>query len=148
MTYEYGCSHRHRTLIRAVECEGADLRDADLRGANLAGARGWVPQELPPASPSKIAAWKLVTADGRGIFRDDSPVYEAGRTYEADLNRDTAIGCAPGLHVASLSWCMAEWEPGRRLLVCEMDPADVVIPLGRPGKFRAAKLTVTGEMRI
>src|SRR3990167_7478428 len=106
MTYEYGCSHRHRTLIRAVECEGATLmgadlrhanlvdatlRDADLAGAdlwraNLAGARGWVPQELPPASPSKIAAWKLVTTDGRGIYRDDSPIYEVGHTYHADLD--------------------------------------------------------------
>ena len=142
-----GANLWHANLADA-DLAGANLAGVNLWGANLAGAKGLVPQQLPLARPGKIAAFKLVTTDGHGIYRDDSPIYEVGRTYTADLDRDPANDCAAGIHVASLSWCMAEWRPGHRLLACEMDAADAVIPLGRPGKFRTAKLTVTGEMRI
>jgi hypothetical protein len=96
--------------------------------------------------PGPIRAYKLVTAEGTGT-NYPSITYEMGGVYEApDANTDPTIGCAAGLNVASLDWCIANWSEGRRILVVEFAAADIAaIPTATDGKFRVRRLTVVGE---
>ena len=133
---------------------GADLRGADLRGANLRGAKGvagWrsTPLMMLLDQPGPIRAYKLVTAEGVGPY-NGGITYRIGETYAVlDANVDPAEQCGAGVNVATMDWCLREWQAGYRILVMEFTAADIAaIPLATDGKFRLHRCTVVGEKDI
>jgi uncharacterized protein YjbI with pentapeptide repeats len=153
-----------RADLSRANLSGADLRDADLRGAylsraNLSGADGINPLRCTSLcllldQPGTIRAYKIVTAEGYGIYRgpDDGGLqYEVGQTYEvpdAGTNPNNLCDC-PGLYVATLDWCLREWQAGWRVLVVEFTAADIAaIPTGTDGKFRLHRCRVVGEKTL
>jgi hypothetical protein len=142
--------------LRGANLWGADLRDADLRDANLRGAylrdaKGITPERVTPLlmlldQPGPIRAYKLVTADGHGPFNGGIR-YEVGGTVEvADADCDPNVQCGKGINVATLDWCLREWEPGFRILVVEFTAEDIAcVPTATDGKFRLKSCRVVAE---
>ena len=159
--------------LRGADLRGADLRGADLRGADLWGADLWG-ADLQRANlwgadlrgamgcnkhrttdlyilldqPGKVRAYKLVDKNGYGPYRNEIQ-YRTGQTYEAEINPDENEQCGAGINLATLPWCMSEWQPGYRILIAEFtikDPAtDICIPIASDGKFRVRKCKIVGE---
>jgi len=130
---------------------GANLRGAYLRDANLSDAIGldhpeWANALLILADQvGKIRAYKLVNAQGEGIYNGGLQ-YEKGETLEVkDANTDPLEQCAAGINLATLPWCIRYWQPSYRILVAEFRAADIAaIPLG-DGKFRVHRCKIVGE---
>ena len=142
--------------LSGADLSGADLSRADLSGANLSGAIGLNPNAVCPLrilleQPGPIRAYKLVTSDGYGIYRgkrDGGIHYEVGQSYEvSDAGTDINNLCdCPGLYVATLDWCIRQWQEGYRILVVEFAAADIAaIPTATDGKFRLHRMTVVME---
>ena len=133
----------------------ANLRDANLRGANLLDANlGVSPERITPLlmlldQPGRIRAYKLVTDECGGPFYGGI-VYTVGATVSvSDADTDPAEHCGAGVNVATLDWCLKEWQPGYRVLVLEFTAADIAcIPTATDGKFRLYRATVVGEKDI
>lgn len=137
--------------LRDADLRGADLRGAYLRGANLRGAKGYNPHATNDLlmlldQPDKIRAYKLVTEKGEGPF-NGGVTYTIGETVEADdASTDPYTQRAAGINVATLPWCIANWQEGYRILVVEFTAEDVAaIPYTTDGKFRLHRCTVVGE---
>ena len=137
---------------------GADLSGADLSGAILSGARGFPAERhndllILLDQPGKIRAYKLVTAEGDGIYAKANghrPIrYKAGETVEVkNANTDPLVACGAGINVATLPWCLKEWKPGYRVLLVEFVAKDIAaIPAG-DGKFRLHRCKVLREKQI
>jgi uncharacterized protein YjbI with pentapeptide repeats len=129
---------------------GANLGDANLRGVNLGGAKGLNVHGVNDLlllldQPGKIRAYKLVNEGGEGPF-NGGIYYELGGSYEVpDANTDPATACAAGINLATLPWCIKEWQPGYRILVAEFKAVDIAaIPVG-DGKFRVHRCKIVGE---
>jgi hypothetical protein len=153
--WEGDCENLRDELIAAVaakaDLSGADLSGANLSGAYLSGAVGINPLRCTPIlllldQPGPIRLYKLVTADGVGPY-NGGITYEVGGSYEvANANTDAGEQCAAGINVATLDWCMREWEPGRRILVVEFRAEDIAcVPTATDGKVRLHRCTVVGE---
>jgi len=130
---------------------GADLSGADLFGANLYGAIGYNPYRTDPLlllkdQIGKIRAYKLVKADGLAPF-NGGITYEKGKSYEVkDASTDENEQCAKGINLATLPWCMKEWQKGYRILIAEFTAKDIAcIPLANDGKFRVYRCKIVGE---
>lgn len=137
--------------LRGADLGGANLRDANLGGANLRDAKGLNPYVTTPLhilgdQVGKIRAYKLVNEKSEGPF-NGGIVYRQGETVEvADADPDPARHCAAGVNVATLDWCINNWEPGYRVLVVEFTAEDIAaIPHGSDGKFRVFRCKVVGE---
>ena len=96
-----------------------------------------------------VRAYKLTTSDGVCPF-NGGITYEVGGTYEvANANTDAGEQCAAGINVATLDWCLREWQPGYRVLVVEFTAADIAaIPTGTDGKFRLHRCRVVEEKTL
>ena len=137
--------------LRVADLSGADLSGAYLSRAYLNGATGINPLRCTPLlmlldQPGPIRAYKLVKADGVGPY-NGGITYEIGGSYEvATACTDVNEHCAAGISLATLDWCMAEWQPGRRILVVEFEAGDIAaIPTATDGKFRVHRCRVVGE---
>ena len=142
-----------REAVEAARRERANLWGANLRGADLRGAEGINPYAvndllLLQHQVGKIRMYKVVTKDGQGPFNGGIK-YEVGETYEvAEANCDPSVQCAAGIHLATLPWCINEWRPGYRILLCEFTAKDIAaIPIG-DGKFRVKKCKVVKELDL
>ena len=150
-------------LCRADLC-GANLYGANLYGANLCGANlsgadlcravGIAPERITDLlmlldQPGRIRAYKLVTAAGVGPF-NGGITYTVGESYEvANASTDASVQCAAGINVATLPWCLREWQPGYRVLIVEFEAKDIAcIPTATDGKFRLHRCTVVGEKDV
>ena len=129
---------------------GAYLSGADLSQAYLSGAVGISLERTSHLAmlrdqPGKIRAYKLVNSSGEGPCRGGI-VYHVGESVsapDADTSNDQ---CAAGINIATLDWCMREWQMGYRILLVEFSAADIAsIPLGTNGKFRLHRCDVVGE---
>ena len=98
--------------------------------------------------PGPIRAYKLVNEKGEGIY-NGGLTYEVGKTVvEPDADTDPTRACAAGINLATLDWCLREWSPGNRVLLCEFTAADIAaIPIG-DGKFRVKRCTVVAEKDV
>ena len=57
--------------------------------------------------------------------------------------------CAKGISLATLDWCMNEWQPGYRILIAEFTAKDIAsIPIATDGKFRVKKCKIVGEKNL
>jgi hypothetical protein len=134
--------------------DGARLDRARLDGASLDGASGINPYRCTPLlmlldQPGPIRAYKLVTASGYGPFNRGLQ-YKIGHPVEVhDADPDVSVRCSRGIHVATLDWCMREWQPGYRILIVEFTATDIAaIPTATDGKFRLHRCRVVGEKNL
>ena len=77
--------------------------------------------------------------------------YVIGEVAEADsLDEDVNEDCGHGIHMAYKEWCLsygANW-PDLAVLEMEAEIDGVIVPLGGPGKVRAAKAKVIREVPL
>ena len=77
--------------------------------------------------------------------------YVIGEVAEADsLDDDVKEDCGHGIHMAYKEWCVsygANW-PDLAILELEAEIDGVIVPLGGPGKVRAAKAKVIREVPL
>lgn len=131
---------------------GANLRGADFGGAALHGAQGINPRRVNDLlilldQPGRVWAYKLVDHEYRSPIQSTSKLtYRVGDSHsEPNANTDATVQCAKGINVATLSWCVAHWYEGYRIMVVEFSAKDIAaIPSG-DGKFRVRKCRVVGE---
>jgi hypothetical protein len=99
--------------------------------------------------PGKIRAYKLVNAQNEGIYKGGMK-YEIGATLEVEnANTDPNKQCAAGINLCTLDWCLKEYQPGYKVLICEFEAKDIAcIPTATDGKFRCHRVTVVGEKDI
>jgi hypothetical protein len=140
--------------LSRANLSGADLSGANLSGADLYDATGAQPERCTPLlmlldQPGVTRAYKLVTARGVGPF-NGGITYQVGESYEvADADTNPHEHCAAGINVATLDWCLKEWQPGYRVLIVEFTAADIAcIPTATDGKFRLHRCRVVGEKDI
>ena len=145
-----------RAYLSGANLSGANLSraylsGADLSGADLSGAKGVIRERAIPLlmlldQPGPIRAYKVVNESGHGHIHGGIR-YDMGQTYdEPRASTDVTEECGAGLHVATLDWCIREWQPGFRILVVEFTATDIAcIPTATDGKFRLRRLTVVGE---
>jgi uncharacterized protein YjbI with pentapeptide repeats len=140
--------------LRGAYLRGANLDGAYLDGANLDGAIGINPYRTTPllmllAQPGPIRAYKLVTENGVGPF-SGGITYRIGETVGVDnANTDPLTHCGAGINVATLDWCMHQWQPSYRILILEFTAADIAcIPTATYGKFRLHRATVVAEQDL
>lgn len=133
---------------------GAYLRGANLRNTNLNGVRGIARELTTPLimlldQPGKIRAYKLVNTKMEGTYKGGLR-YVIGETMEEEnANTDIRAHCGSGINLATLDWCLKEWEPGCTILICEFTAKDIAaIPVATDGKFRVFKCKVIGEKAI
>jgi hypothetical protein len=51
-----------------------------------------------------------------------------------------------GINLATLDWCMSNYQEGYRILVAEFTAKDIAaIPVGSDGKFRVRKCNIVAE---
>jgi len=127
---------------------------ADLRSADLSGAKGFVPDATVDLlmlldQPGKIRAYKMVTDDGHSPMHG-ALFYAIGKRVSVDdAATDPCVECDAGINVATLPWCLANWQSGRRVLIVEFTAADIAaIPHGTDGKFCLHRCKVVGEKDI
>ena len=137
--------------LQGAGLQGADLRGADLQGADLRGADKYktTPLYLLADQPGKIRAYKLVNINGEGPFHGGI-IYEIGKTYSVkNASTSESDHCAAGINLATLDWCIKEWQPSRRILIAEFTAKDIAaIPIGSDGKFRVHKCKIVGEKKL
>jgi hypothetical protein len=99
--------------------------------------------------PGAIRLYKLVTAGGSGPF-NGGITYRVGESYAVtDANTDSTIDCGAGINVATLDWCLSNWQDGYRVLVVEFTKADIAaIPTATDGKIRLHRCSVVSEKDI
>ncbi len=99
--------------------------------------------------PGKIRAYKLVKENGEGPF-NGGIIYAVGKTYSVkDANTNENEQCAAGINLATLDWCIKEWQTGYRILIAEFTAKDIAaIPIGSDGKFRVRKCKIVGEKNL
>ena len=137
--------------LGGADLRGANLRDSNLGGAYLGGAKNVNRHAITPLlmlldQPGKIRAYKLVNANFDGPF-NGGITYAIGQIYEVG-NADTDVGqdCGAGINLATLDWCMREWQKGYHILIAEFIAADIAaIPTATDGKFRVYRCVIVGE---
>jgi hypothetical protein len=96
----------------------------------------------------KIRMYKLVDGDYMSPIHNQGRLkYEIGATVKVDNpDTDPLEGCGAGINLATLPWCLTNWQPGHRILVVEFTAKDIAaIPVG-DGKFRCSKIRVVKEI--
>jgi uncharacterized protein YjbI with pentapeptide repeats len=146
--YLRGANLRNAYLAGA-NLGGAYLRDAYLRGAKGIALERYNDLLLLLDQVGKIRAYKLVTADLTSpIKTDNSITYEIGSTVEAEANTDPDLDCGAGINLATLPWCLREYGPGQRILICEFTAKDIAAIPNGDGKFRVHKAKVVREVDV
>ena len=139
-----------------ADLRNADLIGADLRGANLRGANGITPERVSPLHlyryqlpGAELVAFKLVNANSEGPF-NGGVVYRPGELVSVgNANTDPLQGCAAGINVATLDWCLREWRETYRILRVAFTTADIAaIPVATDGKLRLHRCRVVDEMDL
>jgi len=129
----------------------AELKDIHFTKNDFVNSFGLVSNlEILKKAGGKIIAYRFEVEDGLSPFHGVR--YEVGQIYRCDnLNKNPAIGCAEGLHVATLDWCIAcgyadygvdnAGNPNFSIIEIECDPNDIFVPYEKD-RFRVAEFTV------
>ena len=98
--------------------------------------------------PDPIRAYKIVNKENEGVFYGGLK-YEKGKVIKAKANTDDTAQCAAGISLATLNWCVREWQEGRKILICEFRKKDIAaIPIATDGKFRVHRCKVIKEVNL
>ena len=99
--------------------------------------------------PGKIVAYKLINERGEGHYQGGIN-YLTDKSFEvANANTDPLVQCGAGINVATLPWCMREWQQGYRILKLQFTAKDIAcIPTATDGKFRLHRCTRVGEVDL
>ena len=157
-----GGAYLSRADLSRADLRRADLRRADLGGANLGGANlsraDGIAAELCTdllilmAQPGpKLRAYKLVDSKYKSPIQSTGKLtYKIASRVEAkSVEADPMIHCGEGVNVATLPWCLREWQDGWRILLVEFDKADLAcIPTATDGKFRVKAVDVIEELTL
>jgi len=129
----------------------ADLSGADLSGADLYGANGVDPYRSTPLlmlfeQPGLIRSYKLVTSELAGPYYNEL-IYKIGSILEVDdADIDPTTHCGKGISVATLDWCIRDYQEGYRIMIVEFKSKDIAcIPTATDGKFRLHRCKVVAE---
>ena len=145
-----------RAYLQGADLQGADLRSAYLRSANLQGAdladvigiNQYITTPLYCLydQTGKIRAYKLVKPNGEGPHNGGIK-YEKGKSYSVkNANANEQAQCGAGINLATLDWCIKEWQEGYKILVAEFTAKDIAaIPIASDGKFRVHKCKIVGQ---
>jgi hypothetical protein len=152
--------HRYTRAVRYHAEDATTIREAVVaacgRGADLGGALGIEAWRVSPLmmlldQTGPIRAYKLVDAEGQSPMQSTEKLtYTVGRAYEvADANTNPTVDCGAGINVATMDWCLREYNAGWRVMVVEFTAADIAcVPIASDGKFRLHRCTVVGEKDI
>ena len=144
----------HGANLYGANLSRANLSGADLYGANLHGAEGFLPAKVQPLlmlldQVGKIRAYKLTTSDGYSPVQGQLHYPLKGVVEVSNANTDVNELCAAGVNVATLDWCVREWNTGWRIMVVEFTAKDIAcIPTASDGKFRLHRCKVVGEKNL
>ena len=135
-----------RANLSRANLSSADLYRADLSSAEGINANVCTPLLFLKDQPGKIRAYKLVKKNNEGPYQGGIK-YEIGETYKVDdADIDVGVQCASGINLATLDWCMSEWQEGNKILIAEFEAKDIAaIPTATDGKFRCHKVKIVGE---
>jgi uncharacterized protein YjbI with pentapeptide repeats len=134
----------------------AELKDIRLGRNEMTNVIGLVSDlEILKSMEGRIYAYRFQQGD-QSPFHGVN--YTAGDVYTVDtLSYDKAIGCAPGLHMATLDWCIAcgieeigldeKGIPKFDIWQVSCDPVDIVVPYER-GRFRASKIRFERKLAL
>ena len=99
--------------------------------------------------PGKIRAYKLVNAQNEGPFNGGLKYIVGTHVAVMNSSTDDMEQCAPGINLATLDWCMREWEDGYKILLAEFEATDIAaIPFATDGKFRVHQCDIVGEVDL
>jgi hypothetical protein len=138
-----------RADLSGADLSGANLSRADLSRAKNVSAERCTPLLMLYDQPGPQVAYKMVTSEGYGPWNKWRK-YEVGETYEVTkANTDVHEQCGAGVNVATLDWCLKNWQDGYRVLLVEFTAADIAcIPTATDGMFRLHRCKVVGEKDI
>ena len=150
------CANLECANLRGANLECANLECANLRCANLECATGVVPARCTPLlmlldQPGPIRLYKLVNERGEGPYNGGICYTDpAVDTFEvADASTDPNEQCGAGINVATLDWCMREWQSDYLILVMEFTASDIAaIPTATDGKVRLHRCRRVGEKSL
>ena len=143
-----------RANLSRANLSRATLSVATLSGAHLSGATGIQPARCTPLlmlldQPGPMRAYKLVNERSEGHVQGGLRYVIGESVSVADANTDVSEHCGAGINVATLDWCLREWQQGYRVLLVEFTAQDIAaIPTATDGKFRLHRCTVVGEKDI
>jgi len=149
---DLGAANLGAANLGGANLGAANLWGADLRGANLWDAKGLAPERvndllllLDQVGP--IRAYKLVDSAYQSPIQSSGKItYRMGETVEAKADTNPDTQCGKGINLATLPWCLKNWQPGYRVLVVEFTAKDVAaVPVG-DGKFRVSRAKVIREI--
>src|SRR3990167_6194383 len=140
--------------LRSAALSYANLRSADLSSADLRSAKGINKYLTTPLysmldQVGIIRAYKLVNGKNEGVYNGGLK-YIVGETVE-ELNAETNEfkDCGAGINLATLDWCIREWQKGYKILIAEFTKDDIAcIPVGSDGKFRVFRCNIFGEKNL
>jgi len=105
---------------------------------------------LPITENGTFLAYKKITKDYKDCYTKtiDNSIGAVPEVPRNKVDEDSNRTCSYGLHVASYSY-MAHY-PGDRIVICEVDPADVVaVPSDyNNAKMRVCKYKVVNEVNV
>ena len=139
--------------LRGADLSGAYLRDAYLSDADLRGAKGLNKYQTSPLyllldQVGKIRAYKLTNREDEGPTYGGI-TYTVGKLIEVDADENENTQCSYGISVATLDWCILNWQPGYKIKVVEFNHQDIAcIPIATDGKFRVSKCKVIREKNL
>jgi uncharacterized protein YjbI with pentapeptide repeats len=139
--------------LSGANLSGAYLSRADLSGAYLSRAIGMHSERVTSLlmlldQPGKIRAYKMVDSKLRSPMQPSGKItYAIGSEYSVpDADTDIHNACSSGINLATLDWCLREFEEGYRILIAEFEAKDIAaIPVASDGKFRVHRCTIVGE---
>lgn len=138
-----------------VNLSGAYLSDVNLSGADLlraylSRAKGISKYRTTPLymlldQVGKIRAYKLTNSNDEGPF-NGGVKYIVGETVSCEADTNENSQCSYGISVATLDWCISNWQKGYKIKIVEFTAKDIAcIPIASDGKFRVSKCKVIGE---
>jgi hypothetical protein len=96
----------------------------------------------------KIRAYKLTNSQNEGPIYGGIK-YKIGKTVSAKADPDETLQYSNGISLATLNWCMNNWQSGYKIFVCEFTQKDLAcIPIATDGKFRVSKCKAIKEVDL
>ena len=141
-------AYLHGADLHGADLQGAYLHGANLRGADLRGASGINPYRsallmMLLDQPGEICLYKIVNQNHEGIFNGGLKYRTGEKISVDDADTDINRSCGKGINVATLDWCLMNYQDGCKILKVYFTAGDIAcIPLATDGKIRLHRCRV------